>query len=393
LLGWLGASAPGGCLDGPDGEAAAQITRIARTAESLRQVPVEDMDTDVPEAVRPLLTRLKHELLDLVGAQLATAGERPAAAMQEKLIEELRLAGVQLDAEGKSRNDEMVSQYGDVLELRIEEPPAHPELLTVAITLGITCGSDTSLYLFRKESSGWQLILAREANDYATVAGAQNLYDYELSPPEPGGGFFLATASINAWCTSNWQSMRLEVLRPGPSPSAPRVLLDERQTVFGQDYTLRILDRDVVSLLFQGNQRLDLGIMVRDHVLRYKVAGDDVERIPPLAGKPEDFLDEWLDLPWSQAQRWSAPGLEDWHDQLAGQAHDYTLEGSGLHSSPAGRPGRWWVQLCLDGEDLPAGLYFLISQKGDVYRVEEVSTTQPTRLALDEAETCGADGE
>jgi hypothetical protein len=385
-LGLLAAAAPGRCAEGG---AAEQAARVARTAESLHRVPVEDMDTDVPAAARPLLSRLKQELRALVAARLATAGERPAAALRARLIADLRPAGARLDAKGRTRNEEPAHRYGDILELQVEEPPAHPGLLTVAITLGIMCGSDTSLYVFRREAARWQLVLAQESNGYATVAGAQNLYDYELSPPEPGGGFFMATVSISAWCTSNWQGIRLELLRPGASPDQPRVLLDELQSAFGEDYRLRVLGRDVVSLVFQGNESLDRDNVVREHVLRYKVAGDRVARIPPLARKPADFLDEWLDLPWPQAREWSAPGLEEWHARLQRQTASYSLKDPAVRTGAAGLPGRWWVQLCLDGKGLPAGLYFLISRRGDLYRLEEVRTRRPRRLsARDDSELC-----
>ncbi len=388
LLG--GAAAPARGVEASGGGPAAQVEQIARTAESLRQAPVEDMNTDVPDAVRPLLTRLKHELLDLVVQHLAVAGGRPAAALRARLVAELRRAGARLDSRGRASNDneEAGHRYGDVVELQIEQPRAHPGILTVAITLGVMCGTDTSLYVFRREASGWQLILTREADGYATVEGAQNLFDYQLSAPEPGGGFFVATASINAWCTSNWQSIRLEVLRPGPRAGEPKVLLAERQSVFGQDYRLKVLGRGVVSLAFQGNRNLGLDDPVREHVLRYQVAGDRVARIPPLARRPADFLDEWVDLPWPQAREWSAPELEPWHSRLQRTGNNYTLKDPGLRSAKAGRPGRWWVQLCLDGKDLPPALYFLVSREGERFRLEEVRARQPRGLALDEAEIC-----
>ena len=350
------------------------VAPIARTIESLHRVPVEDLDTDVPEAVRPLLTQLKHELRELVAARLGTAGDRPAAALQAELVAALRQAGVHL-GETKAK-----SPYGDVLDLQLERPPAHPGLLAVTITLDVMCGADSSLYVFRREAAGWTLILAQESNGYDTVAGAQNLFDSSFSPPRPGEGWFVLVSGVNAWCTSNWQSLRFKVLRPGASPDEPKVILSSSQTIFGTDYKARI-ERGVVALAFQGDMSLDIDLMIREHSVRYRVQGDRATRVPPLATKPEDFLDEWVALPWDEARRWTAPvaELERWHTRL--EPKEPSAYGhSGVRSGKAGRAGAWWVQLCLEGKGLPAGLYFLVSKPAGAYRMEAVQTKLPPRF-------------
>jgi hypothetical protein len=355
--------------------AAARVAPIADTIQSLHQVPVEDLDTDVPAAVRPLLTQLKHELRDLVVERLSTfSGDRPASTLKAELVEALRQQGVHL---GETKEK---SPYGDILDLQTERPAAHPELLAVTIILDVMCGADSSLYVFRHEAAAWKLILAQESNGYDTVAGAQNLFDYSFSPRRPGEGWFVLVSGVNAWCTSNWQSLRFKVLRPGANPDEPKVVLSSSQTIFGADYTARI-DRDTVSLVFQGAMGLDIDVMVREHVVRYRVEGDQATRIPPLATKPEDFLDEWVALPWAEARRWAAPApkLQSWHTRLdptqpASRAH------TSVRSGKASRPGRWWVQLCLEGKGLPAGLYFLVSKQHGVYRMEAVQTKFPPRF-------------
>jgi len=59
--------------------------------------------------------------------------------------------------------------------------------------------------------------------------------------------------------------------------------------------------------IYHATQSLDPGILVREHVMRYAVRGDLVRRVPPLATRPEDFLDEWVRLPWDEAARWTDP--------------------------------------------------------------------------------------
>ena len=60
--------------------------------------------------------------------------------------------------------------------------------------------------------------------------------------------------------------------------------------------------------------------MTRIGIYRYRVHGTQLERIQPIALNGRDFVDEWLQSPWSDAARWSAaetvPNLQQTHEQL-----------------------------------------------------------------------------
>ncbi|MBZ5523180.1 MAG: hypothetical protein LAP21_13165 [Acidobacteriia bacterium] len=66
---------------------------------------------------------------------------------------------------------------------------------------------------------------------------------------------------------------------------------------------------------------LDAGVMTRTGIFRYRLAGDKLERVQPIAMNARDFVDEWLQVDWNDARRWSdtrdLSGLEKEHDRLA----------------------------------------------------------------------------
>src|SRR5262249_7368468 len=138
--------------------------------------------------------------------------------------------------------------YGDVYDIRIQQPEAHPDLLAVTTTIGVCCGDDTSFYLFKRENAEWRLVLAQEANDYDEIDGAQGRFTLAISPPDKQGKFFVVTANVNPWCTSNWQSLRYQVLRIGQSAYEPQILLSEKGTIY------LAVDNPVYELKVQRNR-------------------------------------------------------------------------------------------------------------------------------------------
>jgi hypothetical protein len=154
---------------------------------------------------------------------------------------------------------------------------------------------------------------------------------------------------VSPWCTSNWQSLRYRVVRAGADPYFPDLLLAADRTIYlGNDPLFQLEGepdrRDVgqasslphllarclgptlrpqsngFSLKFRGEYSLDGGILTRDHILSYRVDGNQVARVDPPALTAEDFLDEWVSMPWHDAARWSDPSnlsdLRAWHSFL-----------------------------------------------------------------------------
>jgi hypothetical protein len=145
------------------------------------------------------------------------------------------------------------------------------------------------LYLFKYEGSEWKLVLAEEVTGYERVSGARGTFEFGISWPDDDGGFFVVTTSVNPWCSSNWQTITYRVLRPGPSPTEPRVLLSRAQTIWLNDelpyrldvgengFTLSFHDERYLDMLNNGEE-----VSIYDpkgmFSIQYRVVGDSVKR-------------------------------------------------------------------------------------------------------------------
>jgi len=54
--------------------------------------------------------------------------------------------------------------------------------------------------------------------------GAQGWLEYFVPPVSPGKKLYLVTADMTPWDISVWQTLRVKVLRPGPTPQSPLIL-------------------------------------------------------------------------------------------------------------------------------------------------------------------------
>jgi hypothetical protein len=265
---------------------------VAEAVDSLRRIHTDSMDYAIPPAARPLLTVLKHRLCDLISDLLRVEGsEASPQQLQAKVIVDLRRSSVIVTEPACVIVDQNYVDkgydYGDIYDITVKRPQYCFDLIAVTTTIGVCCGTDTSLYVFKYEDREWKLILASEANDYDLVSGAQGTFQFGASWPDESGRFFVVTTSVNPWCSSNWQAITYRVLRPGPAPFEPRVLLSHTQSIWLGDeppYRLEVGD-DWFTLSFHDERYLELlnnGDEVRlddpkgKRIIRYSVDGDSV---------------------------------------------------------------------------------------------------------------------
>jgi hypothetical protein len=336
---------------------------------------------------------LKHGLRDLLLVTLndkATAWSAPSEVLARVLSTLRRNVAL---VENPEADENVTYAYGEILGIDLTQPAEHPELLVATTTLWVMCGRDTSFYLFRKVAGDWQLAVEQEANDYADVSGAQRSFQYAVSPPDAAGGFFVVTTNINPWCSSTWQSLRYRAFRVGATPHQPNILLQRKESIFLGDEDDRVItiQPENFRIEFEAQQRIDAAVLVRKHIVAYAVTGDQVSRVPPLAAEPEGFLDEWIDLPWEEAARWSdlsaPPELREWQEWLHAEraAKDSPFFHSFAFSPPACEveQGRWQVGIDFrpdpEGAALPAGMpgeiYFMVALKEGAYVLESVSAS------------------
>lgn len=262
---------------------------LAHTVTYLQQIRANY--TDVPPVARPLLTRLKHQLRDLIADKIRTDGDKSASpdSLRRTLWDQLTTNGVAIEQPKDRVADEELTEssysLGNVFDIEVKRPAGHQNLIAVTITLAIPCGSDASLYLFEKRDQQWELVLAQEANEYENISGAQGIFGYDISPADGKDNFFVVTVNVNPWCTSNWQAIRYSVLRVGATAYQPWVLAAGEETIYlgvsPPPYRLEVAKK-WFSITFEGNtSNADIanGINSRQHVLKYSIQGEHAKRM------------------------------------------------------------------------------------------------------------------
>jgi hypothetical protein len=272
------------------------LTPLQQTVQALRRIHTDCYDTG-PANAKQLLATLKNELEDLVSDALADSGAAhlSASELQAHINAKLKADGVLTTYE---RADVVVDEkyvdpgydYGDVFEVTVTQPAEHHDLLAVTTTIGVCCGEDTSVYLYRKHGYRWSLALAYTAGAYDEISGAHGRVQFGISPADSEGKFFIVIANVNPWCTSNWQSLRYAVLRESRLAHSPHVLLEKAHSIFlngdpsyslvvGRDsFSFVFLDEKFMELLNKGVD-IDLNDRRAKRLLKYRVSGLNVVKV------------------------------------------------------------------------------------------------------------------
>jgi hypothetical protein len=330
----------------------AAIALRAAKAE-LMAVPLADPDTSVPPATAGKIEAVKDRLRVYVQRMMACAPtsvepEALAAAMEQR-------AGTSPDADEAGRP--APDGHGNMLTYEVSRVKAHPEMLAVVTSLGIKCGSDSMLMLYRRTRTGWEELMVRRAVPYSEVRGGWQDLRFTVSPPDAQGRWFVVTVSTTPWCSSSWQGLRYALARPTEDAGRPNVFFDEKTTTWlGADEELHVRAEEDAFELRHVAGSIDPAVHNRRHVRRYAVNGEAVRRVAPVADSARDFVDEWIVSPWAEAKDWSAsdPGLARLHAQL--NTGRFELLGE-FASIRACRNGRTQVEI---GSDKGPGWFFLV---------------------------------
>jgi hypothetical protein len=209
---------------------------------------------------------------------------------------------------------------------------------------------------------------------------------YLVSPPDQNGKWFLSVASVFPNCRNDTREVRYKVLRPGPSPETPVVLINRSEPIndkFDTPFDITT-DEDKFSITLGKERRLDgeSGISI----FRFDVRDDQASRLPPFALRPEDFLDEWVRADWVEVapltNKAKGADLEEWHSKLKALAYDSTeIE----FVQPCPKRGQdestWQLGLWIDqrqNRNTPdERIYIEINQRMGAYFVDGIDKIRP----------------
>jgi len=210
--------------------------------------------------------------------------------------------------------DDDLDRLGD-LAVSFSRPDGEPDWLQMDTDVGIPYGADRSVYLYEWRANRWYRRFSSEANDYRrSQYGPEGFVELRVSPPDSHGARLILTTGSPPFCMSVWHTLYIRLFRLDTVQS---LLLEETPLAnLGQEpaYSARLEPGGALVEFFGFS--IDSGIMVRKHILHYKLDRGTVERIPPVALSVRDFVDEWLTRPWTEVAKWSDSDLETWHKKL-----------------------------------------------------------------------------
>ncbi|WP_322088295.1 hypothetical protein [Burkholderia sp. BCC1999] len=291
------ASAAGTC---PAADTAARVAIDAQHRVQQVRNPQGDGggNVDISPPLRDALRAYKEALVGAIDAQLACSDEHvDPAALKRTLAAALGVPARSV----QPKNGE--SAFGRNPEVDVERGGASRPLLFVRAGFDIACGDDNLLTAYAWENGGWRRVLRWQAGDYKDIGGAY------------GGGFWfsalpggqVAVVHGTPWCSSRWSQFAADVLAPANGSAAQRTLFHTEHGYVLDDNALRFKVRPDGFEMRTTVGSLDSDVMTRPGIFRYRVDGDTVQRVQPVAVNGRDFVDEWLNVNEAQAREWSEP--------------------------------------------------------------------------------------
>ena len=279
---------------------------------TLRQLGAELDQHRGTYGATPALTGAKHQLRDWIESRLA--GLAPGVdtrTFAASVHDELRRAGLLCDD-----CDSNVLGYVDDVRLT-----RAGDFLVVITAMGVSCGYDESAYVYARDGGRWRRIWDHEQNtDTPPQYLPQNIHDVQISAPDAGGNRLLLELGSQTICGGAFKNVYARAWQLGANTPSPRVL---DFTAYADDGYPPILGRVLPDdVLFEYTADGLAAGEPHTAVRHFRIAGGRATQVDPIAGRPHDFVLEWLDAPWEEArERSESASLEAAHATIRRADH------------------------------------------------------------------------
>ncbi|CAB3964427.1 hypothetical protein BCO9919_01404 [Burkholderia cenocepacia] len=290
------ASAAGTC---PAADSAARAAIDAQHRVGQIRIPPSDGGAiDVPPPLRDALRAYKQALVATIDARLACSDEQvDPTTLKRTLATALGVPARPLQPKDGE------SAFGRNPDIDVERGGTSRPLLFVRAGFDIACGDDNLLTAYAWENGGWRRVLRWQADDYKDIGGAY------------GGGFWfsalpggqVAVVHGTSSCASRWSQFAADVVAPASGSTAQRAVFHSENSYVLDDNPIRFKVRPDGFEVRATVGSMDSDVMTRPGIFRYRVDGDTVQRVQPVALNGRDFVDEWLKADDALAREWSEP--------------------------------------------------------------------------------------
>jgi hypothetical protein len=266
------------------------------------------------EVMAPITSIYKEQLRELATQTLeqATGPDVDAGRVRTEIERRLNAAGIRFSA----NPDKETRPYGLIDKVEVVRPAQHPELLVVTFHFNLGGNVDSSLSLFGHHQSGWELLLREDH-----TVGPKWAYTWHSATPEfthsdKDGSFVMMLSSDSDRSADGYHGIEVELFRFDGALRSHRIF---KQQFTGKNHQIA-LDPDGFRLEVAAFTHDTSQGGCRPYPYHYRVNGDEVTRISPIALSAHDFVEEWGNLPWDEAVRWTdtknADSLQQWHEKV-----------------------------------------------------------------------------
>lgn len=268
-----------------------------------------ELDDALAAPLVAALDAYKEALASAIDAQLACSDEAvEPAALQAQLASHLA------PGDGETGTDD----EGTVFVVRREDAP--DPMLLVNAGFGIPCGDDNLLLGYSREDGRWVRSLDWRSKGYTEISGANG--DFFRFLRLSGGQLVIAHGT--PWCTSRWSRLAIDVVQPRQGGEPQRVLDHLEHGYVRDEVETRLKPTPDGFELRTEVGMLDVDLLTRPGILRYRLDGGALHRVQPAARSGRDFVDEWLQVGAETAREWSDPDTAS--DTLAARERLLALE-------------------------------------------------------------------
>ena len=209
--------------------------------------------------------------------------------------------------------------YGSDLKVKTTRAGDKTNWMLVEFNFGINCGDDSMLLGYEWKQEKWTRVLRWQSDPDRTLNAFGDFFEYRVVQQQNSANWLVGVAHGHPMCSSNFGGFDLDFIQPARNDAPQKVLLHKEEIYWRDDPTEMNLTSDGFELRVSACSR-DINIIRRTGIYRYRIDGDRIDRVQPIAMNGRDFVDEWLNSPWNESKNWNLPSelasLEATHKKI-----------------------------------------------------------------------------